>query len=155
MINYDLFSSSKRMLSCICLIVISSLIFGCGPSSEDEEFRQMTDSTRNKYNPSDVRKVALPLFFEYKNHTNSVGDSIILLSDIPQEIKNLPLFSKNPNIVSAWSSMTDSNLLVFETGSGFGHWGIAICRDQNDVHLLKFPRNYTTWGDGIYFYRGE
>jgi hypothetical protein len=76
--------------------------------------------------------------------------------EIPAEIKLLPLFSQIPQnqlyIVTVWAD-TNSNALLFVAGSGFGHWGIAVCRNDNGREFDKAP-SYTYWMKGIHFYNG-
>jgi hypothetical protein len=54
--------------------------------------------------------------------------------------------------VTVWAD-TNSNALLFVAGSGFGHWGIAVCRNDNGREFDKAP-SYTYWMKGIHFYNG-
>ena len=104
-----------------------------------------------------IRKAALPLFAKHHYNPLSQDDTVVPFKEIPEEIKSLPVFSKIPQnnlfILTAWAG-ANHDALLFVAGSGFGHWGIAVCKNENDRQFDKTP-SYTYWKKGVYFYNGH
>jgi hypothetical protein len=129
----------------MCLIAI-----GCGPSASELQFRHMIKDTEKSVRSSDVRAAVTPLFSKYRgfDYTNCIP-----ANELPAVIKSLPLFAHRENII-AFSMQANPNVLVFMTGSGYGHWGIAVCEDQNGTEPNLIERKgYRLWGNGVYFFR--
>jgi hypothetical protein len=115
----------------------------------------MMKDTKDKCNAMEIRSAVLPLFKKYQLHTNSLDPFNIPSDELPSVVRSLPLFSEHPEQIVAWFSGSKNDVLMIETGSGFGHWGIAVCEDTGDRHLLKYHQYITPWAVGIYFYRGD
>jgi hypothetical protein len=56
-------------------------------------------------------------------------------------------------IMTVWVG-ANRDALLFVTGSGFGHWGLLVCKDPKDRQFGK-KSAYSYWQDGIYFYHGN
>jgi hypothetical protein len=91
----------------------------------------------------------MPLIEKYGH---AKANTEIPASEIPEKLYSLPLFlgASRSEIMGFVSSKDE---LMFMVGSGFGHWGIVVCKDETsqiakgmDVHRIKL------WGDGIFFY---
>jgi hypothetical protein len=127
------------------------MVVSCGSSQE-----KFMNTTRQSANADSIRKAVAPLFLKYHYDCHSQADTDVPTKAIPEEIKSLPLFTFLPKdeapILASWAS-TNGNVLLFHTGGGFGHWGIAVCNDDNSHELDNTP-SYTYWKKGIYFYDG-
>jgi hypothetical protein len=135
----------------ICVTVIAAMAVSC--SSRQEKF---INATKQSGNADSIRKAVEPLFIKYHyNDSNQIGTDVPRKA-IPEEITSLPLFTFLPKeevpILAAWAS-TNGNVLLFYSGGGFGHWGIAVCKDKNDRRFDNTP-SCTYWKEGIYFYDG-
>ena len=89
------------------------------------QISKMCKDIPKKYNSDDIRKAVLPLVVEYKKHPLLGGGDVILDSDIPKEIKSLPLFSDAHWFDTCWAG-TNEEGLMFLTGGGDTHWGIIV-----------------------------
>ncbi len=102
----------------------------------------MLESTKKQHRAADVRAAALPLL--------ALGD--IHYGALPTEITSLPIFALSRENIDSWHITT--NALIFTTGSGFGHWGIVVCRAgsereaTNSLHAVVIP-----WDDGVFFWK--
>jgi hypothetical protein len=109
----------------------------------ESEFSQMIKKTKKTHNASDVKNAAFPLI----NSTNQI---------VPKEIASLPLFaSDGSEIYVSDLAVTNGKPqgILFWTGSGFGHWGIAVCPfpgGEKAARVLK--GEITPWDDGVYFF---
>jgi hypothetical protein len=136
------------LMLCLAIIVF---VVGCGHSEEGLRFHEMCKDIPKKYNSDDIRKAVLPLFVEYKKHPSLAGGSGILDSDVPKEIRSLPLFSDAPWIDTSWIGETNEGLM-FVTGSGFGHWGVIVYQNKNQRDGNGPSYETVPWTNGIYFY---
>jgi hypothetical protein len=124
-------------------------LFGCGPSEEESRFRHLEEQAKRQYTPSEIRTAVEPLFVKYAFYTsNRWNPPEIASNDIPGEIRSLSLFSDHPETLSGWRCSSDA--LMFQTGGGFGHWGVVVYSDTNHV---VHDRRYDRWGEGVYFFR--
>jgi hypothetical protein len=125
----------------------------CGPSAGEVEFRAEIAKTKKAVRIADIRAAVMPLYVKY--NSPAAGHEMIPYEEIPKVIFSLPFFvSGEPtNYILAYACET--NALMFATGSGFGHWGIIVCKDANDKSVANgYGNEVTLWGDGVYFYRG-
>ena len=136
-----MFKRSKHTVIVAVLLCIIST--GCGPTPMESEFSQMIKKTKKTHNASDVKNAAFPLI----NSTNQI---------VPKEIASLPLFaSDGSEIYVSDLAVTNGKPqgILFWTGSGFGHWGIAVCPfpgGEKAARVLK--GEITPWDDGVYFF---
>ena len=141
----------KQIIRFSWMMISVWMLSGCH-SRQDTLFK----ATKEHASSDEIRKAALPLFSKYHYNSINQNDMVVPFKEIPKEIKSLPVFSKIPQnnlfILTAWAGTNDSALL-FVAGSGFGHWGIAVCKDENDREFDKSP-SYTYWKNGVYFYDG-
>ena len=141
----------RRGFYIVCLTIIALIVVSC-----DSRQEKLINATKQSADADDIRKAVAPLFVKYHYDPNSQADTDVPIKDIPEEIKSLPLFTFLPKkdvfIDAAWVD-TNNNVLMFASGGGFGHWGIAVCKDENDREL-DGTRSYTYWKKGIYFYNG-
>jgi hypothetical protein len=120
---------------------------------------KLIKETLAQSDPAQVRAAVLPLFAKYHDKTDMNGyGQIIPDSDIPKEVKSLPLLqsliTNAPQyILDGWAN-TNRSALLFATGGGFGHWGIVVCLEENDREFDNV-KSYKYWKDGIYIYEGE
>ena len=139
------------MRKIIWLLIMPWMLSGCH-SRQDALF----EATKERASADDIRTAALPLFSKYHYSSDNQG-MVVPFNEIPESIKSLPVFSTIPKnnlfILTAWTGANDTALL-FVAGSGFGHWGIAVCKNKNDRQFDKSP-SYTYWKKGIYFYNGS
>ena len=139
------------MVNGIYLSVIALMFVSCG-SSQGKFMKR----TKQNANADSIRKAVAPLFLKYRYDGNSQSASDVPISAIPEQISSLPLFTFLPKgeapVLASWVS-TNGNALLFYIGSGFGHWGIAVCKDENSHELDNTP-SYSYWTNGIYFYDG-
>jgi|SRR5579859_1639887 len=142
----------NQIINVVCLTLIVLMAVSC--VSRQEKF---IHATRQSANADSIRKAVAPLFDKYHYDDHSQHDTDVPLKAIPEEIKSLPLFTFLPKgeafVLASWEG-TNSNALLFYSGSGFGHWGMAVCKDENDRQLDN-THGYTYWKMGIYFYDGE
>lgn len=122
-------------------------IAGCGPNSDGLRIRAGINATQRQVRVADVRAAASGLFDEHM-HPNQT----IPTDQIPMAIASLPVFLGAPR-TDIDGSVCDQGELFFMTGSGFGHWGILICRDKTVDMPKQFPKGKLTWwGDGVFFF---
>jgi hypothetical protein len=142
---------SQGIMLVLCLAIIVFVV-GCGHSDTQLKILEMCKETTQKYNPADIRKSVLPLFVKYK-HPYENGGQVVPIDEIPNVIKSLPFYSGDTNwIETSWVG-TDGQGLMFVTGSGDGHWGIIVCKNESDLRIGVGSRYGTTpWTNGIYFY---
>jgi len=99
-----------------------------------------------QHKADDIRAAVLPMFSEDPASTNP----------LPRALVSLPIFSDDPTNIVTGYPLGNTNILAFTIGSGFGHWGIVVCRYEKDAEqLLQDAREksrLTPWADGIYFY---
>jgi hypothetical protein len=127
------------------------LLCGCEPSAT-REFNEKVARTKAQCRASDVRTAVVPLF-----STNTSDE--LRGSAVPQEVRALPIFA-SPEEKDAimgfwtWDGADPRGAAHFLTGSGFGHWGIAVSRlpdspaATNGIHGAAVP-----WGEGVFFVR--
>jgi hypothetical protein len=127
-------------------VAIMTTITGCQPQ------KKLIDETAAHYNPSDIRKLVAPLFPKYSY--TGIGGLVVSNSDMPKGIRALPLFSESPDLIETFWATSNGDGLAFLNGSGFGHWGIVVCRKESSREFDGWP-GYKYWGDGIYFYNGH
>jgi len=138
------------------------LVVGCGPSREELEFHAEIAKTMKEYRISEIKAAAIPLFAKYKyteyGYTNG-NDKLIPYDEIPKVISSLPFFVSGEPTNYIIASALDTNTIIFMTGSGFGHWGIIVCKDEQNKRVVKAAKRdgdeLTLWGNGVYFYRGN
>ena len=135
----------------LCLAIVFFII-GCGPSETQRKILEWNKEITKKNNSADIRKVVLPLFAKYKYPYDS-GGQVVPIDEIPNVIKSLPFYSGDTNWIETWWAGTDDRGLMFVTGSGDGHWGIIVCRNESDPGIGVGSRYGTIpWTNGIYFY---
>jgi hypothetical protein len=146
-------SMRQRLLRLAWLLLSCStpllLVFnaGCGPSESDKKFEAMMEASKRQYSSSEVRTAVLPLFSTYYDRT-------IPNNQLPKEITSLALFAEDPKYILSGPLGTNSDALIFMTGSGFGHWGIVIFRFEDDQRITEWHRKrLIPWTNGIFFYR--
>src|SRR3990172_9210888 len=143
-------AGSSAMMFFIFVVPLLVLGCGCGPSPGWKHFNQKIELTKRQHAASEVRTAVLPLFAMY-----SYGDNRAFpRSELPKELTSLPLFApEGARGMDVGWVMEDPNSLMFTVGSGFGHWGIVVCRDPDDrkVHEV-LGGHLVQWGEGIYFY---
>jgi len=95
---------------------------------------------------ADIKAAVLPMFSEVLTSTNP----------LPKAITALPIFSDEPKGIVTGNPLGNTNTLSFSIGSGFGHWGIVVCRYEKDQQQLTndawFKPRLKLWEDGVYFY---
>jgi hypothetical protein len=142
----------NRTINVVFLALIALMSVSCDTRQE-----KFINATRQSANAELIRKAVVPLFNRYHYEDNIQHDTDFPTKAIPEEIKSLPLFTFLPRdevfILASWES-TNGDALLFYSGSGFGHWGIAVCKDENDRQLDN-THGYTYWKSGIYFYDGN
>jgi hypothetical protein len=119
---------------------------GCGPSNFQKHLYQLRDETKKQHTASHIKAAVIPMFSEDRASTNR----------LPKDITLLPIFSDDPTNIVVVCPLGNTNILSFVIGSGFGHWGIVVCRDEKDAQQLledawHRPR-LTSWADGVFFY---
>ena len=126
---------------CLLLMVTS----GCGPDEFLKRLHQLRDDTKRQCNPADIRAAVLPMFSQELSSTNR----------LPKEITSLPIFSDDPKGIDVGYPLGNTNILDFSIGSGFGHWGIIVCRGSADEQQLTndawFRPRVKAWGSGVFF----
>lgn len=149
----------KKIL--IRAILLCSVIIVCGvmlvliASSYFQPHRASLKCTKEYYRSSDIRNAVMPLFSKYKYPTNGYyGETIIPINEVPKEIKLLPLFAKDPEHINVWWPDKNDDAFLFATGGGLGHWGILVCKNEDDRQFDKEP-GYTYWEKGVYLYYGD
>jgi hypothetical protein len=132
-----------QYVAVVCLVSMWISVVGCGPSAETLAFQTAIAKTKANYRSADVRSVALSLY----------GRTDIPENAIPKTITSLPVFrSAAPADISG--IVLNTNAIMFYTGSGFGHWGIVLCKNPLDETVPKsYGKKVTPWDQGIYFYR--
>jgi hypothetical protein len=104
------------------------------------------DKTRKDVRAADVRASVMPLFNKYGRRARLTE---IPCAEVPKPVYSLPLFlSGSADDIEAY--VCDKDELMFMTGSGFGHWGILVCKDEMSEPVKDV--RYKTWGDGIFFF---
>jgi hypothetical protein len=109
--------------------------------------------TMNQCDPAVIRHAAMPLLSGYK-YTNNLAGFVVPFDKVPKTIKSMPIFSKDPDLIITWWVATNDDALAFVNGSGFGHWGIVVCQNENSREFDGWA-GYTYWTNGIYFYNGQ
>jgi hypothetical protein len=148
-------SKSSSLASIVIVVFLISIILGVlGCSRQRASFK---DTEKNCHS-ADIRNVVLPLFSKYKYPSEENGTGNVMpFSEVPKEIKSLPVFSTLPAeerlVMTAWAG-TNGNALMFVAGSGFGHWGLLVCKDPKDRQFDNMPA-FSYWENGIYFYDGD
>ena len=88
----------------------------------------------------------LPLFSADRASTNA----------LPKELTSLPIFADEPKGIVESYPLGNTNILSFVIGSGFGHWGVVVCRSEQEQKQLIgddwFKPRLTPWAEGVYFY---
>lgn len=134
-----------------CLLVFCFM--GCSGGPPDD-VKQMIEQTKKQSKAADIQAAVRPLFSKFK------PDEEIPVNQLPKEITSLPLFSiySNQQILHVNRLNGDTNALEFWSGGGFGHWGIIVCRFNNDQELAKVFDSKTfwlsRWEDGVFFIYG-
>ena len=127
------------------LLLLVSVLNGCGPSEWEREFDAMMEASKKQTTAAAVSTAVLPLFSKYSERS-------IPTKEIPKEILALPLFAGEPKNIEVSPLVENSNILLFTTGSGFGHWGIAVCRHENDQQISEWHRRrLVPWVKGCSF----
>ena len=133
------------------IVIIVSFV-GCGHSKEGLRFQEMCKDIPKNFNSADIRKAVSPLFSKYK-FPHYLDGGVVPVDEIPNEIKSLPFFSGDTNWIETGWVGTDGRGLIFVTGSGFGHWGIIVAKDEADPRInVGSGYGTTPWTNGIYFY---
>ena len=135
------------LIGCVTLTMIS--LCGCGNPQWLADIRRGVDKTKKECQPGDVRASVMPLFEKYGHAKEGTA---IPASEIPETLYSLPIFlNAKAKEIDGFVSHKDE--LTFMVGSGFGHWGIVVCRDET-TRVLKGVEVHraTPWADGIFFY---
>ena len=129
-----------------CLVGLFLFGPGCGPAPFNKHLQKLRKATTTQFKASEIRAAALPLFSQNGIFTNPA----------PTQISSLPIFSDAPTNIDTGFPLGNTNILSFHIGSGFGHWGLVVClQDQDSQQLTNdpwFKPRLTPWSDGIYFY---
>ena len=128
------------------MVAVSLLFTGCGPTVFQKHLYQLRDDTKKQHSATDVRAAVLPLFSADRASTNA----------LPKELTSLPIFSDDPKGIVDSYPLGNTNVLSFVIGSGFGHWGIVVCRSEREQKQPTgddwFKPRLTPWAEGVYFY---
>jgi hypothetical protein len=126
--------------------LLAALVTGCGPDAFLKHLHQLKADTKKDYKAENVKAAALPLF----------SDSQALTHRLPDQIRSLPIFSDGPTNIIVSYPLGNTNILSFSVGSGFGTWGMVVCRYDGDQRQLTndawFRPRLTPWEHGVYFY---
>jgi hypothetical protein len=135
--------------SAVILVASVLLWSGCQKTAWDRKYDAMVAATKRQAGASAVRQSVIPLFEKY-GATNSVD---IPSTEVPSILSSLPIFAEDSTNISVnW--IGGSEALMFHIGSGFGHWGIIVCRrGTNSISDKWMVERITPWGDGVFFYR--
>jgi hypothetical protein len=133
-----------------CFASMALILLGC-----DSPHQKSFKATKEYAHAEDIRKVVLPLFSKY--HYEALSQEAIPEKEIPEKIRSLPVFTTLPKderfFLTAWGG-TNNDALIIVVGGGFGHWGMVVCKDENDREFDK-DSDYEYWEKGIYFYSGN
>jgi hypothetical protein len=133
-------SAKKWFGKVFCFAGLLFFISGCGKS----DFNRMVESTKSQCKASEVKEAALPLFSSYSYYTNN---------PLPARITSLPIFADDTNDIQMLS-LQSTNVFMFITGGGFGHWGIIVSRFNDDRGISQWHRDrMMPWEDGVFFFR--
>ena len=139
-------SPSQWLTRVTCAVVILFLGSGCGPDSFRKHLYQVREDTKRQHKAADIKAAVLPIFSQGLSSTNP----------LPVQLKSLPIFCDNPTNVVAGYPLGNTNILDFSIGSGFGQWGIVVCRYEQDEQQLTndiwYKPRLTPWEHGVYFY---
>jgi hypothetical protein len=144
----NLISSYRHAMAATLLSVMVISLNSCSRPRGN-----LTQQTMDECNPAAVRQAAIPLLSKYKN-TNNLAGFVVPFDQIPMAIKSMPIFSNAPNLIITWWVTTNNDSLAFVNGSGFGHWGVVVCQNENSREFDGWT-GYTYWTNGIYFYNGN
>ena len=136
-----------RPCTVISLVILIINVLGCGPSPEEKAIRERIERTKREHSATEIKTRVLPLFAHYI-------DKDIPLKEVPTIIKSLPIFEEGPQEIEASFSDDRKSGILFIVGSGFGHWGILICKNEIDQSIKeRFGRRLIPWEKGVYFYK--
>ena len=145
--SLNVFLRALTVLLCLTLIIT----VGCGPTEHELDFEKSMATCKKDFQVSDIRLAVLPLFEKYNFDGPDQGE--ILPRDIPKIILSLPVFQgASAKYIRAFA--VETNALLFMVGTGFGHQGIIICRDNNAKGVSSVDASRTIlWNHGVFFYR--
>jgi hypothetical protein len=152
MIKQMTYITCYRFIEIIYLSALIIALSGCGPSDADNKFIDQVEQTKQQSKIYEIKAATIP--FALKHHPREIIPS----KEVPGQISALPILSEAAGEVEAiflTEDKTGTNAVMFEIGSGFGHWGIIVCpSDNEDCRKARSGLAGTVipWQEGVYFW---
>ncbi len=119
----------------ICFIILMS-VTGCGEAPFTKEMRVFRQTVQEQVAAAELERWA----------TNCIATGTITESGVPAEIRQLMPEGK---VFLSGEIGTSDRIVLFWTGGGFGHWGIAVGIPNYECTLGTVQ---THWTNGIWFW---